>query len=248
MAQVNYLAHNMHLLVNVSTRKETLQSSISASVPADIVENPPSFDDADETQDSGSVDSDRPHLKFVPRPPEWSMPVTLDGNDSDDSSFEDSSDSHDLDSTEESQDGGAPIAEAAESSTLSSSPARGTAVNLPGLELYGIELLEPKMLSITVKCDRCKEHTDIKNIKATDDPSQPSPVKVESCRKCANSFNIGMSLSLLHRAIKIELANKHGLSIPTTAYASQLPSSWLFRSRRMHGIWSFAEVSKAMLL
>ncbi|KAF5015244.1 hypothetical protein F66182_13494 [Fusarium sp. NRRL 66182] len=54
------------------------------------------------------------------------------------------------------------------------------------------------MISVTVKCDRCKEHTDIKNIKPMDDPSQPSPVKVESCRKCANSFNVAFRRQLMH--------------------------------------------------
>jgi hypothetical protein len=185
MAQVNYLAHNMHLLISTPTTASK-QPEIQAPAAEDIDTSPAVLD---EDQDSIS-DSDRSHIKFIPRPPEWSMPAGLDGEDSD-SPFEDSSDSYDHDSAEESQDGGAPIGETTGSTSVVNAPARGTAVNLPGLELYGIELLEAKMLSVTVKCDRCKEHTDIKNIKPTDDPSQPSPVKVESCRKCANTFNVG---------------------------------------------------------
>ena len=186
MAQVNYLAHNMHLLINTPTT-EPKQPEIQAPAVAEDLDN--TLTVVDEDQDSIS-DSDRPHIKFIPRPPEWSMPAGPDGEDSD-SPFEDSSDSYEHDSAEESQDGGAPIGETTGSSSVVNAPARGTAVNLPGLELYGIELLEAKMISVTVKCDRCKEHTDIKNIKPMDDPSQPSPVKVESCRKCANSFNVG---------------------------------------------------------
>ncbi|OKL56354.1 hypothetical protein UA08_08530 [Talaromyces atroroseus] len=152
--------------------------------------------EATKNQIDSSIDIDRPHIKVIPRPPEWSMPTT--GQDADsDTTPDHSSDSYEEDEDEDGEhDGGALIPE---TTTLSSSantnaPARGTALNLPGLELYGIELLEVKSLSITVKCNRCKEHTDIKNIKATDDPSQPFPVKVDSCRKCANSFNIGISL------------------------------------------------------
>lgn len=186
MAQVNYLAHNMHLLINTPTT-EPKQPEIQAPAVAEDLGNVPTV--VDEDQDSIS-DSDRPHIKFIPRPPEWSMLAGPDGEDSD-SPFEDSSDSYEHDSAEKSQDGGAPIGETTGSSSVVNPPARGTAVNLPGLELYGIELLETKMISVTVKCDRCKEHTDIKNIKPIDDPSQPSPVKVESCRKCANTFNVG---------------------------------------------------------
>ncbi|GAM34414.1 hypothetical protein TCE0_015r01979 [Talaromyces pinophilus] len=193
MAQVNYLAHNMHLLIN-TPMTEPKQAEIQAPAVAEDIDTVPA--EVGEDQDSIS-DSDRPHIKFIPRPPEWSMPAGHDGEDSD-SPFEDSSDSYEHDSAEESQDGGAPIGDTTGSSSVVNAPARGTAVNLPGLELYGIELLEAKMISVTVKCDRCKEHTDIKNIKPTDDPSQPSPVKVESCRKCANTFNVAFRRQLMH--------------------------------------------------
>ncbi|KAL3709477.1 hypothetical protein TMatcc_003267 [Talaromyces marneffei ATCC 18224] len=198
MVQVNYLAHNMHLLISTPT---TEPKRIEPQAPAVAEDLDAGRAVVDEDQDSLS-DSDRPHIKFISRPPEWSMPAGPDGEDSD-SPFEDSSDSYEHDSAEESQDGGAPIGDApigdtAGSSSAVNAPAHGTAVNLPGLELYGIELLETKMISVTVKCDRCKEHTDIKNIKPTDDPSQPSPVKVESCRKCANTFNIAFRQQLMH--------------------------------------------------
>jgi hypothetical protein len=221
MAQVNYLVHNMHLLTNTQTI-EPEQTEIQAPAVAENIDTVPAV--VDEDQDIMS-DSDRPHIKFIPRPPEWSLPVGLDGEDSD-SPFEDSSDSYDHDSAEESQDGGAPIGETTGSSSTVNAPARGTAVNLPGLELYGIELLEAKMLSVTVKCDRCKEHTDIKNIKPTDDPSQPSPVKVESCRKCANTFNIGkLPLSLVTHGwmcANVTLAFRRQLMHPNSQRAGYL--------------------------
>lgn len=222
MAQVNYLAHNMHLLINTPTT-EPKQAEIQAPAVAEDFATVPA--EVDEDQDSIS-DSDRPHIKFIPRPPEWSMPAGPDGEDSD-SPFEDSSDSYEHDSAEESQDGGAPIGDTTGSSSVVNAPARGTAVNLPGLELYGIELLEAKMISVTVKCDRCKEHTDIKNIKPTDDPSQQSPVKVESCRKCANTFNVGQPALIfgntrMDASANVTLAFRRQLMHPNSQRAGYL--------------------------
>jgi hypothetical protein len=191
MAQVNYLAHNMHVLSYTPTETETtenIQMQSAAEAVADVDTT------TADTNQIDSVDPDRPHIKVISRPPEWSLPSA--GQDADSDITDHSSDSYEEDEDEE-HDGGAPIPEATTSLPSANAPARGTALNLPNLELYGIELLEVKSLSITVKCDRCKEHTDIKNIKATDDPSQAFPVKVESCRKCANSFNIGISSILL---------------------------------------------------
>lgn len=195
MAQVNYVAHNMHVLIQNATADSVPEpqqpKTQSPETITDTVDTTTAEVDGDQV--NTVVDTDRPHVKVIPRPPEWSSPNAGETGGSD-TSPEHSSDFDDDDFTEEDgeQDGGAPIPETTgSSSATTNAPARGTALNLPGLEMYGIELLEAKSLSITVKCDRCKEYTDIKNIKATNDPSQPAPVKVESCRKCANSFNIG---------------------------------------------------------
>ena len=70
-------------------------------------------------------------------------------------------------------------------------PERGTALSFPFIELYGIELLEVVILNITVKCERCKEATEIKGLKN-------GITKSESCRKCASPLGITFRRDLVH--------------------------------------------------
>lgn len=192
MSQVNYLAHNMHVLVNTPV-SDDIEEEDGVNVDEydyDYESKIIAEAEAGETQlEQDAVDTERPHVKVIPRPPEWSTPNTGPGTGTDSDDFTTESSEYEDDEDDEDEGGGALIPESA---TTNTPPARGIALNLPGLELYGIEILETTLLSVTVKCERCKEHTDIKNIKPTNDPSAVSPVRVESCRKCANSFNIGM--------------------------------------------------------
>jgi hypothetical protein len=197
MSQVNYLAHNMHVLVNTPVSDDIQEdgAKVNEYYYDEIVAEDSSIPQTEETQDTEeteAVDTERPHLKVIPRPPEWSTPNTGPGTGTDSDDFtSESSESYE----DEDDEGGALIPESA--TTNDKPPARGIALNLPGLEMYGIEILETTILSLTVKCERCKEYTDIKNIKPANDPNAVSPVRVESCRKCANSFNIGMYYFIL---------------------------------------------------
>lgn len=195
MSQVNYLAHNMHVLVNTPVSDDIEEDGAKVDeydYYDEIVAEDSFVAQAEETQDAEAdadvVDTERPHLKVIPRPPEWSMPNTGPGTGTDSDDF--TTESSEYEDDDEDDEGGALIPESATAND--NPPARGIALNLPGLELYGIEILETTILSVTVKCERCKEHTDIKNIKPANDPSAVSPVRVESCKKCANTFNIGM--------------------------------------------------------
>ncbi|KAL9621782.1 MAG: hypothetical protein Q9160_003754 [Pyrenula sp. 1 TL-2023] len=118
--------------------------------------------------------SDRPHVQVIPRPPEWSV-ADHEGSD-------ESLDSDELDdlSDEGDDDGGVNLPEEAVSST----PERGILLSFPQMELYGIELLDLALLSITIKCDRCKEPKDLKNVKPSS--SSDPGTRNESCNKCAN--------------------------------------------------------------
>ncbi|KAH8705043.1 hypothetical protein BGW36DRAFT_434742 [Talaromyces proteolyticus] len=195
MAQVNYLAHNMQVLVNTPVSGNIpdrgSQEEYRITTDNELAD--------EERQEHGveTVDTDRPHLKVIPRPPEWSNPRPGARTESDDDfTSESNSESYeDVSEDDDDEEGGALVPETV---APASSMARGIALNFPGLELFGIELLEAKILSVTVRCERCKEHTDIKNIKPTNDPSVVSPVRVESCRKCANSFNIAFRCELMH--------------------------------------------------
>lgn len=181
MSQVNYLVHNMHVLVKKAA--EELPTSTPQKTP------PLTADTKTLSHQSSSAElapvkelEDRSHVKIIPRPPEWSHPDI--GSDSDTST---DYDSDDVSATDD-EEGGAPVPEAPATSATS----RGVAVSFPSLELYGIEILELKNLNISVKCERCKDIMDVKNVRAANDlSSASSPVRVESCKKCSNYLSIG---------------------------------------------------------
>ena len=60
-------------------------------------------------------------------------------------------------------------------------------------ELYGIELLRLVSLSITIKCDRCKDTIDVSNIKDTG-KQDGTGTRSETCKKCASSLGISNGL------------------------------------------------------
>lgn len=178
VSQINYLASNMHNFANTPLPDvpEDIQSvpSKNVSVPA----QPPA--------DAGvAVDAkDRPHLHVIPRPPEWSVPEHSGDETTGESSYESGLSEEDEDEDQD-DEGGAPVP-----ATVDKPPGRGVALSFPFLELYGIELLELVNLCITVKCERCKESLDVKNVPQVKDQQGLSP-KTESCKKCANPMSIG---------------------------------------------------------
>lgn len=74
---------------------------------------------------------------------------------------------------------------------------RGTLVSFPHMELYGIELFQLVSLSITVKCDHCKDTIDVSNIKDTG-KRDGTGTRSEICKKCANSLRISFRTDLIH--------------------------------------------------
>lgn len=177
VSQINYLASNMHNFAKTPLPEAAEQAQgdavfiepkVPAPEPADLV--------------STDATEDRPHLHVIPRPPEWSVPDPHSGSDmTDESSYEEESEEE----MEGDEDGGALVPAAVDT------PGRGVALSFPFLELYGIELLEIIHLAITIKCERCKQSSDIKNVPHVQDPK--ATPKIESCKKCANSMSIGKS-------------------------------------------------------
>ncbi|KAJ5612485.1 hypothetical protein N7510_005679 [Penicillium lagena] len=181
VSQINYLASNLHNFAKTPLPEEP------EDVPLPVLETVDEPTQAPPVHDGLAADTeDRPHLHVIPRPPEWSVP---DGN-SDDETTEESSydeDSFEEEEEEEEEDGGAPVP-----AIVDKPPGKGVALSFPFLELYGIELLELTNLYITVKCERCKEPLDVKNVPQAKDEKDVSP-KMESCKKCANPMSIGES-------------------------------------------------------
>lgn len=194
------LAHLNHFTQHATTQIAEQKGRFSAeliqgesvSEEAATEANIPSIAHIGEAEETTKpLASDRPHVQIIPRPPEWGV-VDDEGSD-------DSPDSDELDefSDEGDDNGGVTIPEEAVRST----PERGILLSFPQMELYGIELLDLALISITIKCDRCKEPKDLKNIK----PSLPSDFgsRNESCNKCGNVMSVGkFKASWLRHSLK----------------------------------------------
>ena len=210
MAHINALSQNMHVMA-AETESDAVKEQVlaHASILAEkVVTGPPT----PEAPPFPSSTEGKSHIVVIPRPPEWSAPDDDLSDDDDDSSEEYQSDEE---PTDEDEDGGAPVpADAIEQTTTG--PDLGISLSFPFLELYGIELLKLSLVSITLKCDRCKTPTDIKNL-------QPSQTKTESCAKCVNPLSIGYRSELMHsNAIRAGYLDLDGCTV-----ADLLPSTFV---------------------
>lgn len=174
VSQVNYLASNIHNFAKTVVKETEPQQP--EPEPEPVMPEPQPM----ETVDNSIIDEDKPHLHVIQRPPEWTVGGGTSGSDETDISTTDD------DFSDDEEDGGAPVPDMPEPTTE-----YGVALSFPFLELYGIELLELVGLYITIKCDRCKEQLDVRNIPQTKDSSGTLSPKVEVCKKCSNSMSIG---------------------------------------------------------
>ena len=188
MAHVNYLSQNMHFLATepvedtqaVTDNEQALASlQLDNSAPA---EQPRSTSNLQHVEPL----DDRSHIVLIPRPPEWTIL-----NNKGDSASDSDSDIYDSDYSTSSaaSDNLPPVPE----SSATAEPERGILLSFPFLELHGIELLELTSLSLTIKCDRCKDHLDVKNLKNNPNGEQ-ALVRNESCKKCASQLSISTFL------------------------------------------------------
>ena len=186
MGHINYLSQNMHVLAKQPIKEEHEHTIIEADTGSsrmdELQEAPPKLTTTITQPDTGFNLNDRSRLIVVPRPPEW----TFGDQDDIDS---DSSDSYDTEEKSANDSSGEEPHAAPESSNTASPAERGILLSFPYLELHNVELLELTSLSITVKCDRCKDTTDISNLRSKS-PTDTT-VRMECCKKCANALNIG---------------------------------------------------------
>jgi hypothetical protein len=178
-AIVNRLAQTMHSMVLPSTASTKDEETARDNHRDDLLK---------ETERSGQTSEaprigDKSHIIVIPRPPEWSQGV----EDGEDSNSDDLSDASELLEEPSSGEEGAVHAETAGST----GPERGILMSFPNLELYGIELLELVSLSITIRCDRCKETVDVNNI-GNHTEKDASAVKSVVCKKCSNQMGVGL--------------------------------------------------------
>ncbi|KAE8354519.1 hypothetical protein BDV28DRAFT_147060 [Aspergillus coremiiformis] len=208
MSQINYLTANMHNFAKTpleTPQERLLDASPEPSADSKSPEDLPTAE--------GSALEDKPHVHVVPRPPEWTV-----GERNSESEGTDMTESEDDFTDADEEEGGAAVP-ALPDSTVE----RGVALSFPFLELYGIELLELTSLSITIKCDRCKEQMDIKNVPQVKDKADALSPKVESCKKCANTMSFGFRRQLVHpNSTRAGYLDLDGCTI-----ADLLPSSFI---------------------
>jgi len=199
MAHINHLTQNLgKMAINPNPKPKT---PIATDDEADEgVSKQPQAKDQDRL---GEVrDPSRPHIKYIARPPEWDTQIRHDEESESESSEYDIEGESDSDVA--STIGGASL-------PVTSTPAieKGITVSFPGLELIGVGVLQINSLSISVKCDRCKEQADIKNIKPSDTVSNVH--RTEVCSKCTATFSITYRSEMMHqnssKAGHLELEN-----------------------------------------
>ena len=180
MAHFNHLTQNMHVMAT------------EASAPSpNITSSPPSPTNETVSQmlkDAIAHQSDHPsHVQVIPRPPEWD--IALDDTVESGSSGTDGSENGFSEYETDRDEGGATLPPEARVAA-NAGPDLGIIMSFPSLELHGADLLDLYSISLTIKCDRCKQVKDVKNIRshASDDHSL---IKHESCNKCANELSIG---------------------------------------------------------
>ncbi|EZF31779.1 hypothetical protein H101_04626, partial [Trichophyton interdigitale H6] len=180
-AHINYLAATMHKMSYQEPieREVDLHEELSAlsleEQPHDKCSPPSPLIEASQltTVNAKTQNSEgKSHIQVIPRPPEWESP--------------------DETGSEEGNDD--PAAE----NHVHCGGGRKVLISCPALELQGIELLELKSLSLTLRCARCKELQDMKNIKIGDDGHSTPHYRVESCRKCSNRLSVGFYRELMH--------------------------------------------------
>lgn len=209
LAQINYLASNMHLMAKpmVKETSSTANEQTTAPVPPAAAMPPEKSSDIVKTdtgigKSENVRETEKDHVKIITRPPEWDMEQAIEGegegSETDESYYTD----EEYDGT--SDEDGEKTTDTP--TTTSSTPQeKGIMVSFPGLELYGIELLELILVAITVKCDRCKDTLDVQRLRPHEetaanahDPSTKDNTLRTTCKKCAYPFTLAYRKDILH--------------------------------------------------
>ncbi|KFY57654.1 hypothetical protein V497_05409 [Pseudogymnoascus sp. VKM F-4516 (FW-969)] len=205
MGHVNYMAQNMHVLAKTPLKAEVVEKPVVPE-PEPVEE----IEAEQAPQVAGVADEERSHIFHIPRPPEWAAEGEGESEESDGSDY--SYDSEDFEGgyTDEEGEGEQDAPQPLDTTE------RGTALSFPYIELYGMELLETTVLNLTIKCERCRDTTDITGLRN-------GVKKTESCRKCATVLGVTFRHDLIHtNAIRAGFLDLEGC-VPV----DMLPSTFL---------------------
>lgn len=214
MSHVNYLAQNLHNLAKQAhalAAKAEKEKAAAAAAAAEAMaaakgKQPQSHEDSS-TGLPQLLNKEKGHIQVIPRPPEWNV-------DYEDDELEDSySDSDDA------EEGGAVLGggdDDARATPSADEVEHGTMISFPNVELHSIELLQISLLSLSVKCERCKTLNDITGLK-------PSVEKASSCKKCATPLSAKFNQQLVHE----NSARAGFIDLSGCKVADMLPSTFV---------------------
>lgn len=204
MSHLNYLAQNLHKLAKQA--QEEVQARVQAAKARSVAESAAA---GESRGGKSTTPGDKSHVQVIPRPPEWSL---VYGSD----------DSSDEDTDPEAENGGGVSLQDHEprpqttSSVAADTPEKGTMMSFPSIELHGIEIIQVAILSISVKCERCRTVNDVGGLK-------PDAEKTVSCRKCATAMAVKFRAQLVH-----EHSSRAGfLDLSGCKVADMLPSTFV---------------------
>lgn len=206
MSHINSLTQSIHLLAKQAQKQK--QSVVAVAQDAEKAAATVSTEN--DAANVAKIVENKGNVQVIPRPPEWY--TDAEDHHSDEGSSE-PTDSED-------EDGGAALPSESRPSVSplpTQTAERGTAINFPSVELHGIELLLVSILSVAVKCDRCRTINEIGNLKPH------TPKTTESCRKCATSFSLTFRPELVHaHATRAGFVDAVGCTL-----ADMLPSTFV---------------------
>ncbi|KAG5913322.1 hypothetical protein E4U42_001279 [Claviceps africana] len=186
-SHVNYLAQNLHILAQKAKAWDGNAEAEAAS-RVQSSETPT----AAGSSTAPATGEEKSHIRMIPRPPEWDMPPDEGDEDDDDDDDDSAGSCSDTDDDE----GGAALScnEQAGVSAVSRQGGtieKGTMLSFPSLELHGIEALQVSVLSVSVKCERCKTTNDLTGLK-------PGAGRTASCQKCGTGLTAEFHPTLMH--------------------------------------------------
>ncbi|KAH7027923.1 CHY zinc finger domain protein [Microdochium trichocladiopsis] len=205
MSHINFLSQNMHLMVKQAQQQEAKQrqeAAAAAKAAADLGTSTAQSEKMPVTSSSHG----KTHIQVIPRPPEWIWIDKADDTESSDDSWDE------LDSDE----GGVAVNPQEPSTAPLHQPERGTAISFPSIELHGIELFQVALLSLSVKCERCRTINDLTGLR-------PGLEKSSSCKKCATPFATTFRPEMVHQG-----STRAGfIDVSGCTVADMLPSTFI---------------------
>ncbi|KIE03656.1 CHY zinc finger domain protein, partial [Metarhizium majus ARSEF 297] len=212
MSHMNYLVQNIHALA-----KQTQSMAQKAAAKKQEDTEKATTVDPFVAGPSGVSAEEGSHIKVIPRPPEWDF--VEDDEDSDEcySSTSDGEGGVVLLHKADAESGAEPEPEPEPApSQVTEVQDRGTMMSFPSIELHGIEVIQVSILSISVKCERCKTVNDMTGLK-------PGTEKMASCKKCATQLTAKFSQTLVH-----ENSSRAGfIDLSGCKVADMLPSTFV---------------------